>query len=234
MKIYAHRGASHDFPEMTALAYESAVKQGADGFECDLRLTKDGVAILWHDADLKRRADSDAVVAETKFKKLKKIYPQILTFDEFLDFGIAEKKSLLLETKHPVPSRTEIEEVIVKKLKDEDSRIKKAGIEINVMSFSWFAIEKVKALNAELPTTFLLHDYTPWFTARYSSAQSIGPGINLLRKNPALAKRIKSTGRKLNVWTVDEAADITLCHHLGVDILITNRPGYARQVLRNI
>ena len=234
MKIYAHRGASHDFPEMTALAYESAVKQGADGFECDLRLTKDGVAILWHDADLKRRADSDAVVAETKFKKLKKIYPQILTFDEFLDFGIAEKKSLLLETKHPVPSRTEIEEVIVKKLKDEDSRIKKAGIEINVMSFSWFAIEKFKALNAELPTTFLLHDYTPWFTARYSSAQSIGPGINLLRKNPALAKRIKSTGRKLNVWTVDEAADITLCHHLGVDNLITNRPGYARQVLRNI
>lgn len=234
MKIYAHRGASHDFPEMTALAYESAVKQGADGFECDLRLTKDGVAILWHDADLKRRADSDAVVAETKFKKLKKIYPQILTFDEFLDFGIAEKKSLLLETKHPVPSRTEIEEVIVKKLKDENSRIDRAEIEINVMSFSWFAIEKIKALNAELSTTFLLHDYTPWFTARYSSAQSIGPGINLLRKNPELAKRIKSTGRKLNVWTVDEAADITLCHHLGVDNLITNRPGYARQVLRNI
>ena len=234
MKIYAHRGASHDFPEMTALAYESAVKQGADGFECDLRLTKDGIAILWHDADLKRRADSDAVVAETTLKKLKAIYPQILTFDEFLDFGISKKKSLLLETKHPVPSRTEIEEVIVKKLKDEDLRIKKVGIEINVMSFSWFAIEKIKALNAELPTTFLLHDYTPWFTARYSSAQSIGPGINLLRKNPALAKRIKSTGRKLNVWTVDEAADITLCHHLGVDNLITNRPGYARQVLRNI
>ncbi|CAB4540325.1 unannotated protein [freshwater metagenome] len=233
MKIYAHRGASHDFPEMTALAYESAVKQGADGFECDLRLTKDGIAILWHDADLKRRADSDAVVAETTLKKLKAIYPQILTFDEFLDFGISKKKSLLLETKHPVPSRTEIEEVIVKKLKDEDLRIKKAGIEINVMSFSWFAIEKIRALNSELSTTFLLHDYTPWLTARYSSAKSIGPGINLLRKNPALAKRIKSTGRELNVWTVDEVADITLCHHLGVDNLITNRPGYARQVLSN-
>ena len=52
MKIYAHRGASHDFPEMTMVAYENAVKQGADGFECDLRLTKDGIAVLWHDADL--------------------------------------------------------------------------------------------------------------------------------------------------------------------------------------
>ena len=200
MKIYAHRGASHDFPEMTALAYENAVKQGADGFECDLRLTKDGVAILWHDADLKRRADNDAVVAETKLKKLKAIYPQILTLDEFL----------------------------------EKSRIKKSEIDITVMSFSWFAVEKIKSLNKEISTTFLLHDYTPWFTARYSSAQSIGPGINLLRKNPALAKRIKSTGRKLNVWTVNEASDIKLCQQLGVDNLITNRPGYAREVLNNI
>ena len=234
MNIYAHRGASHDFPEMTALAYENAVKQGADGFECDLRLTKDGVAILWHDADLKRRADNDAIVAETKLKKLKAIYPQILTLDEFLDFSISEKKSLLLETKHPVPSRTQIEEVVVQRLDKEKSRIKKAGININVMSFSWFAVEKIKSMNKEISTTYLLHDYTPWFTARYSSAQSIGPGINLLRKNPALAKRIKSTGRKLNVWTVNEAADIKLCHQLGVDNLITNRPGYAREVLSNI
>jgi glycerophosphoryl diester phosphodiesterase len=234
MKIYAHRGASHDFPEMTALAYESAVKQGADGFECDLRLTKDGVAILWHDADLKRRADNDAIVAETKLKKLKAIYPQILTLDEFLDYGISEKKSLLLETKHPVPSRTQIEEVVVEKLMKEKSRIKKAEIDVTVMSFSWFAVEKMKSLNKEIATAYLLHDYTPWFSARYSSAQSIGPGINLLRKNPALAKRIKSTGRKLNVWTVNEAADIKLCHQLGVDNLITNRPGYAREVLSNI
>ena len=234
MNIYAHRGASHDFPEMTALAYENAVKQGADGFECDLRLTKDGAAILWHDADLKRRADNDAIVADTKLKKLKAIYPQILTLDEFLDFSINEKKSLLLETKHPVPSRTQIEEVVVEKLDKEKSRIKKAGIDIAVMSFSWFAVEKMKSLNKEISTTYLLHDYTPWFTARYSSAQSIGPGINLLRKNPALAKRIKSTGRKLNVWTVNEASDIKLCHQLGVDNLITNRPGYAREVLSNI
>ena len=41
MLIYAHRGASADFPEHTLAAYEGAVAQGADGFECDLRLTKD-------------------------------------------------------------------------------------------------------------------------------------------------------------------------------------------------
>ena len=40
--IYAHRGASFDHPEMSREAYMAAVEQGADGFETDLRLTKDG------------------------------------------------------------------------------------------------------------------------------------------------------------------------------------------------
>ena len=231
MKIYAHRGASHDYPEMTMAAYENAVKQGADGFECDLRLTKDGVAILWHDADLKRRADNDAVVADSNYSQLKAIYPQILTLDEFLDFAIVEKKSLLLETKHPVPSHTAIEDKVVAKIQLEAKRIEKSEISINIMSFSWFAIERVKALDKNIDTTYLLHDYTPWFSARYSSARSLGPGISLLRKKPALAKRIKETGRKLNVWTVDDPNDIKLCQHLGVDNLITNRPGYAREIL---
>jgi len=231
MKIYAHRGASHDYPEMTMAAYESAVKQGADGFECDLRMTKDGVALLWHDADLRRRADNDAVVADSTYSQLKAIYPQILTLDEFLDFAIVEKKSLLLETKHPVPSRTAIEDKVVAKIQLEAKRIEKSGISINIMSFSWFAIERVKALDKNIDTTYLLHEQTPWFSARYSSARSLGPGISLLRKKPALAKRIKETGRKLNVWTVDDPNDIKICQHLGVDNLITNRPGFARQTL---
>jgi glycerophosphoryl diester phosphodiesterase len=231
MKIYAHRGASHDFPEMTMVAYENAVKQGADGFECDLRLTKDGVAVLWHDADLKRRANNAAVVHESTYAQLVAIYPQIVTLDQFIDFGITEKKSLLLETKHPVPSRTEIENHVVQKLHKEAKRIEKAGIDITVMSFSWFAVERVKQLDKSIALTYLIREATPRLSVRYTSAHSIGPGIAQLRKKPALAQQIKSAGKKLNVWTVDEPSDIILCRHLGVDNLITNRPAFAREVL---
>jgi glycerophosphoryl diester phosphodiesterase len=231
MKIYAHRGASHDFPEMTMVAYENAVKQGADGFECDLRLTKDGVAVLWHDADLKRRANNAAVVHESTYAQLAAIYPQIVTLDQFIDFGITEKKSLLLETKHPVPSRTEIENHVVQKLHKEAKRIEKAGIDITVMSFSWFAVERVKQLDKSIVLTYLIRETTPRLSVRYTSAHSIGPGIAQLRKKPALAQQIKSAGKKLNVWTVDEPSDIILCRHLGVDNLITNRPAFAREVL---
>ena len=231
MKIYAHRGASHDFPEMTMVAYENAVKQGADGFECDLRLTKDGVAVLWHDADLKRRANNDAVVHESTYAQLAAIYPQIVTLDQFIDFGITEKKSLLLETKHPVPSRTEIENHVVNKLHAEAKRIAKAGIDITVMSFSWFAVERVKQLDRSIALTYLIRETTPRISVKYTSAHSIGPGIAQLRKQPVLAQKIKSAGKKLNVWTVDEPSDIILCRHLGVDNLITNRPAFAREVL---
>jgi len=213
------------------VAYENAVKQGADGFECDLRLTKDGVAVLWHDADLRRRANNDAVVHESTYTQLAAIYPQIVTLDQFIDFGITEKKSLLLETKHPVPSRTEIENHVVQKLHKEAKRIEKAGIDITVMSFSWFAVERVKQLDKSIALTYLIRETTPRLSVRYTSAHSIGPGIAQLRKKPALAQQIKSAGKKLNVWTVDEPSDIILCRHLGVDNLITNRPAFAREVL---
>jgi glycerophosphoryl diester phosphodiesterase len=234
MKIYAHRGASQDFPEMTMAAYEEAVKQGADGFECDLRLSKDGVAVLWHDADLQRCANNKAVVSGSSYARLKEIYPQILTIDEILDFAISQKKSLLLETKHPVPSRTAIEELLVGKINSQAKEIKKSGIEVNVMSFSWLAIERIKQLDSNIETTYLLNNYIPWLSAQYSSARSLGPEISQLRKDPGLAKRIKATGRKLNVWTVDDPSDVRLCYELGVDNLITDRPGFVREILLKI
>ena len=62
-KIYAHRGASADFPEHTRAAYEAAIHQGADGFECDVRLTRDSIPILWHDPTMERIASNTADIA---------------------------------------------------------------------------------------------------------------------------------------------------------------------------
>ena len=77
MQIYAHRGASDDFPELTLAAYQGAVEQGADGFECDVRLTKDEVAVLWHNASMLERAGNPGLIAEMTFAQVAKAYPQI-------------------------------------------------------------------------------------------------------------------------------------------------------------
>jgi glycerophosphoryl diester phosphodiesterase len=163
------------------------------------------------------------------YKEVSRAYPQVLTLDEFLAFAVKKKKGVLIETKHPVISGNRIEEVVVETL-HATKGIEK--IDVSVMSFSWLAIEKMKRLDRTIPTTFLMHKKTPWFQAKLSSASTIGPGINELREEPIRAERIKSTGRSLNVWTVDDDADIKLCEKLGVDILITNKPSHAREVLR--
>lgn len=228
MLIYAHRGASADYPEMTEGAYLGAVAQGADGFECDLRLSRDEVPVLWHNASMLERAGNRGLIAEMKFSDIKQAYPQILTLDDYLDIALAHKKNVLIESKHPVISGNRVEEILIEKINDRKV-IEVIGV--SVMSFSWSAIEKVKRLDSSVPTTFLMHRNTPFISARLSSASAIGPGIELLRERPEIASKIKKIGRSLSVWTVDRAEDIELCKELGVDVLITNTPAHARTFL---
>ena len=228
MQIYAHRGASADFPEMTAAAYHGAIAQGADGFECDLRLSRDEVPVLWHNASMIERAGHDGLIAELKYAEIKRAYPQLLTLDEFLDIAITANKGVLIETKHPVISGNRVEEIVAERLTDRKV-LKK--IDCSVMSFSWGAIEKLHRINPAIPTTFLMSAKTLWMQARFSSARSIAPGINEVRENPDLIRKIRALGKSTAVWTVDSGSDIELCRDLGVDIAITNTPSRARTFL---
>jgi glycerophosphoryl diester phosphodiesterase len=228
MLIYAHRGASADYPEMTESAYKAAIDQGADGFECDLRLTRDEVPVLWHNASMLERAGNHGLIAEMNFADVHRAYPQVLTLDNFLDIAIAADKDVLIETKHPVISGNRIEEILIEKIQDRKVISK---IDVSVMSFSWSAIEKAKSIDSTIPTTFLMTSRTLWPQVRFSSAPAVGPGINEVRANPELIARLKKLGRSVSVWTVDRDEDIELCKELGVDILITNTPAHARTFL---
>ena len=229
MLIYAHRGASADFPEHTLAAYEGALAQGADGFECDVRITKDEIPVLWHNSSMLERAGNRGLIAEMTFEEVSRAYPQVLTLDVILDLAIKNNKGVLIETKHPVISGNRVEELIVEMLEQKKVLQK---IPVTVMSFSWSAIEKLKRLSPALSSTLLLHKFTPWFQVKYSSATSVGPEIDEIRSEPMKVQRIKDSGRSVNVWTVDDDADMKLCERLGVDILITNKPAHAREVLR--
>ena len=55
--VIGHRGASGSAPENTLPAFELALQQGADAVELDVRLTRDGAAVVVHDATLERTTD---------------------------------------------------------------------------------------------------------------------------------------------------------------------------------
>jgi glycerophosphoryl diester phosphodiesterase len=59
-----HRGASGDAPENTIPAFTLAFTQGANGFETDLRTTKDGVIVLIHDDTVDRTTNCSSTAPE--------------------------------------------------------------------------------------------------------------------------------------------------------------------------
>ena len=203
-------------------AYKAAVDDGADGFECDVRLTKDNQLVLWHDADMQRVAGNPARIADLTLKEIKSHYQQAITLDELLILARDNKKELAIETKHPVPSGSAVEKGVMELLSQE-----KLVADIHVMSFSWLALENVRKINPEQKTVALLHDTFSFAMRRFTSAQAIGPGITAFRKKPHL----NQDPRNLFIWTVDDADDMRFCADNGVDVLITNTPSYARSVL---
>jgi glycerophosphoryl diester phosphodiesterase len=68
--VVAHRGASWAVAEHTLAAYEAAIDSGADGLECDVRLTRDGHLVCVHDRTINRTSDARGVVSDLALDEL--------------------------------------------------------------------------------------------------------------------------------------------------------------------
>jgi glycerophosphoryl diester phosphodiesterase len=221
MKIYAHRGSSGENPEMTRLAYSAAITEGADGFECDVRLSRDGQIVCFHDATTKRITGKRLRISRTNLREIQGIH-EVLTLDELLNLAISAKKDLLIETKHPNVFGGRIERVVLELLKAKSTEIRGAGIEVIVMSFSSFAIGRVKSKWDFCKVTKY------YLSARLSKRKFLALNIGLVTRYPSLVKRLQDRGSRVFVWTVNEESEFEICKALKVDGMITNFPKSAR------
>lgn len=71
--VIAHRGASAAAPENTLAAFRLAHELGADWFELDCTLTKDGEVVCIHDGKVDRTTNADGEVAQMLLADLKKL-----------------------------------------------------------------------------------------------------------------------------------------------------------------
>ena len=248
--VVAHRGASHAEPEHTREAYALAVREGADAFECDVRLTRDGHLVLIHDADIARTATGHGAVSAMTLAELDAYrYPgarrdvprdetpgeayRIMTLEDLIAIADAgpRRLGLSIETKHPTRDSHRLEDAVVDVL-DRSGRIA-ADTGTRIMSFSLAALQRARRRTTHLPLVYLF-DAPP---ERYrdgslpSGVAIAGPSVTWLRGNPDYAHRLHDHGHALHVWTVDSPSDVDLCVSLGVDAIITNRPGAVRELL---
>jgi len=133
VKVVAHRGASARWPEHTRAAMLQAIEDGADGIECDVRLTADDRLVCWHDATVDRTSDGRGSVRTRTLDQIRALdvvswhggpripaglggpRDQVLALEDLLDLvaGAGRPVDLAIELKHPAQYRFAAEDAVL-------------------------------------------------------------------------------------------------------------------------
>ncbi|NYE36246.1 glycerophosphoryl diester phosphodiesterase [Nocardioides cavernae] len=254
-QVVAHRGSSHETPEHTLAAYVRALDEGAEGLECDVRLTADGHLVCVHDRNLRRTAATMGLVSTMSLAELDEldfaswknpwselddesptrdpVDGKVLTLRKLLETVADYDRhvDLAIETKHPTRYGGLVERRLVDTL--ADFGWDRAGSPARIMSFSLNAANRVRRLAPELDVVMLVDKAHHWPVLRPLVGDDwiIGPGVEELRDHPGLGKHLVRAGREIHVWTVNTEDDLQVCLDLGVAAVISDRPGYMLELL---
>jgi glycerophosphoryl diester phosphodiesterase len=257
--VIAHRGASDEEPEHTLGAYRKAFEHGADGVECDVRLTADHHLVCVHDRRVNRTSNGAGVVSALELATLEEFdwaswktadrpgdteSPEfdserghLLTLRRLLDTLVDTRQEVvtLIETKHPTRHGSDVEKTLVQVLRAFDlaDGDRPGRPHVRMMSFSNRALQRAQKLAPKLPLVYLVDATMPaltWDGILPKGVDAVGLDVRMLRR-PKAVRAFQRRGHQVYVWTVDHRDDVDRCLDLGVDVIITNRPGH---VLRHV
>lgn len=215
--VIAHQGASADAPENSLAAFRLALAQGADGIECDLRVSGDGAVVLSHDDTLARTHGVPLRVGETPAAML--ATHGVPTLAELLALVQGRGLHLNLELKEAVPPALLAEAI---------------GPNTDGVVFSSFYAAIVEQTRAALPQI-----PCGWLSMRGGAAairEARRLGCAALHTwhraaTPRYCAQVAEAGLPLRVWTLDDPRRARLLAARGVSAIITNRPAYIRAAL---
>lgn len=236
--IYAHRGASYDFPENTMLSFRKAVEQGADGIELDVHLTKDKKLVVCHDENIRRTSNGEGLIENYTYEQLlafdfgvkkgEKFAGQKIPLLEEVLVLIKESGILLnIEVKNDETHYVGIEKAVV-------DMVRSFGLEHKVI-YSSFDHQTLVNLRQYDPTVKIgaLYSHTPLHALEYMKDMS----VNAIHPKSAcvftqdMCSKALALDWQVNVWTVDDPETAKSLAKAGVTSLITNRPAFLRQAL---
>jgi glycerophosphoryl diester phosphodiesterase len=236
-RIIAHRGASADAPENTLAAFRLARQQGADGVELDVMRCKSGEVVVFHDDDLLRLGGRPGSTREATYDELRAIDlgggERVPRLEEALDVLGPLLVNVELKTAPRWPERLRDDG-----LADEVANVifrRGAQDRVLVSSFDPLLLGRFR-LHAPRVATGLLfaHDqarpYREAWAAPLLRTTAVHPEGALV--DARAVTRWHGRGLMVNVWTVDEPAELRLLRALGVDGIITNRPAETRAVIQ--
>jgi glycerophosphoryl diester phosphodiesterase len=244
--IIAHRGASAIAPENTLTAFRQALSGGADGVELDVRLARDGVPVVIHDATVRRTGLTAGTISRLDSKQLAQV-------DAGTWFNRAHSKFARSEyAKEHVPTLTQVFElclnnpgtIYVEMKSERDDRASelahavaaliktfKFHDRVVVISFNLAAVANIKKIDNSIRTGALFGSTRlsgrNWSEKIFAATTNCGANELLLHRRLARRKFVdKAHDAELPVvvWTVDEAKWVERARLIDLHALMTNHP----------
>lgn len=240
MRIFAHRGASRQYPENTLIAFEAALHMGANGIECDVQLTKDGQVVIFHDISLQRTTNGSGLVRQHTLSQLKKLdagswfdprfrHTPIPSLEEVLRWLKSQPSNVCvnIELKNVIIPQPDLEKKLI-------HTIRKHGL-LSQTIFSTYNMKsliKIKKIEPTAKTALLYFGRLnePWKVAKQIHAQYVHPPAD--QTNEELVQFCHREGLEVHPYGVNDVDTMRYVANLGVEGMITEKPKTAKKISR--
>ena len=215
--LLGHRGARFYAPENTITAFDLALEHGTDGFEFDVRRTRDKQSIICHDPRLNR-----LLVRRHTFKQLQeKVTSASLAAPSLEDVLDRYARSAFLNIEVKVRG---IELLVARAVK----RVRPKRYFIS--SFLPSVVRKLHALDSTLVLGTLAQTHWQLRRWRMMPTTYVVPHYRLLSKS--LVEKLHAAGKTVVTWTVNDPRQMRRFAEMGVDGIISDDTKLLVETLR--
>ena len=232
VQIYCHRGLSSEAPENSLEAVDLAIASLSDGVEIDVQETKDGVVVVCHDSSLKRIAGKNVNIADVTYEELKQYdishyfskdheFTYVPTLEEVMSL-VKGRAHLLIELKRNSASADLAAKVV--------SLISQYEMEYqcSIQSADYAYLRQVNELNPDLTLGYIL---TTAIGNYYKNDMIDFFCVRSMFVNNTTVTKAHAEGKAVYAWTINTRAETERMKNAKVDVIITDYPAKAREVI---
>lgn len=226
--VFGHRGACRYTPENTIPSFLQALEMGAHGVELDVHLSKDGIAVVFHDFHLEKTSNGTGLLVEKTLAELKELDAgshkgvefagiQIPTLDEVFE-ALAGRIAVNVEVKADTDG---IEQVVADCIARHGMNDK-----VIISSFNPLILKRFADTQPHLKLGFLIDPHeTPDMALTFMSAvkhHARHPHHSMI--DASYIRVARQFGYRVNTWTVNDPTRALELTELGVDCVMTDTP----------
>ena len=231
----AHRGGAAEHPENTMAAFEHAVKLGYRCVETDIRATRDGVAVVFHDENLDRLTDHTGPLVARDWARLDDVRihgtEPIIRLDDLL--GAWPDLRLIID-----PKSDDVVAPLIEALRRTNARghvcigsfsakrLRRIRTQApGCTSCSPAEVVRLRAASWGVPTGKLEAD-----CAQVPTDHPLFGGLSIPVVDAAFLRVAHARGMPVQVWTVNDDAEMERLLDLGADGIMSDRVTALRNV----